>query len=109
MVFEPRGVVAVITPWNDPVAVSCGLIGAALATGNTVVYKPSERTPATGWLLADLLSDVLPDGVLSLVLGAGTVGAGLAVRRSGRSRWWTRSTRLCSGRHTATTGWPPPC
>ncbi|MEN3307360.1 MAG: succinate-semialdehyde dehydrogenase / glutarate-semialdehyde dehydrogenase, partial [Micromonosporaceae bacterium] len=41
MVFEPRGVVAVLTPWNDPVAVSCGLLGAALVTGNTAIYKPS--------------------------------------------------------------------
>jgi acyl-CoA reductase-like NAD-dependent aldehyde dehydrogenase len=48
MVPGPRGVVAAITPWNDPVAVPCGLIGAALVTGNTVVFKPSERTPHTG-------------------------------------------------------------
>jgi succinate-semialdehyde dehydrogenase/glutarate-semialdehyde dehydrogenase len=75
MVPEPRGVVAAITPWNDPVAVSCGLIGAALATGNTVVYKPSERTPATGWLLARLLAGGLPDGVLAALLGDAETGA----------------------------------
>jgi succinate-semialdehyde dehydrogenase/glutarate-semialdehyde dehydrogenase len=75
MIFEPHGVVAAITPWNDPVAVSCGLLGAALATGNTVVYKPSERTPATGWLLARLLAEHLPDGVLALVPGDGGTGA----------------------------------
>ncbi|MGC9665772.1 aldehyde dehydrogenase family protein [Planosporangium sp. 12N6] len=80
MVYEPRGVVAAITPWNDPVAVSCGLIGAALVTGNTVVYKPSERTPATGWLLARILSEHLPPGVLNLLLGDGTVGARLVER-----------------------------
>ncbi|HEU4421915.1 MAG TPA: aldehyde dehydrogenase family protein [Pilimelia sp.] len=78
MTHEPRGVVAAITPWNDPVAVSCGLLGAALVTGNTVVYKPSERTPATGWALARLLADHLPDGVLSLLTGGGEVGAALA-------------------------------
>jgi succinate-semialdehyde dehydrogenase/glutarate-semialdehyde dehydrogenase len=78
MAFEPRGVVAVITPWNDPVAVSCGLLGAALVTGNTVVYKPSERTPATGWRLARLLAPHLPPGVLNLVNGDGSVGAALA-------------------------------
>jgi acyl-CoA reductase-like NAD-dependent aldehyde dehydrogenase len=77
MVYEPRGVVAAITPWNDPVAVSCGLLGAALVTGNTVVYKPSERTPATGWLLARILSEHLPEGVLNLLLGDGEVGARL--------------------------------
>lgn len=78
MAYQPRGVVAVITPWNDPVAVSCGLLGAALVTGNTVVYKPSERTPATGWELARLLAEHLPDGVLSLLTGGGEVGATLA-------------------------------
>lgn len=78
MTYEPRGVVAVITPWNDPVAVSCGLLGAALVTGNTVVYKPSERAPATGWLLTRILAEHLPDGVLSMVTGDGTVGAALA-------------------------------
>ncbi|MGW4943234.1 aldehyde dehydrogenase family protein [Actinoplanes sp. NPDC004185] len=78
MAYGPRGVVAVVTPWNDPVAVSCGLLGAALVTGNTVVYKPSERTPATGRRLAQLLAPHFPDGVLSLLSGDGTVGAALA-------------------------------
>jgi acyl-CoA reductase-like NAD-dependent aldehyde dehydrogenase len=78
MAYGPRGVVAVITPWNDPVAVSCGLIGAALVTGNTVISKPSERTPATGWLLARLVADHLPPGVFSLLTGDGRVGAALA-------------------------------
>jgi acyl-CoA reductase-like NAD-dependent aldehyde dehydrogenase len=78
MAFGPRGVVAVITPWNDPVAVSCGLLGAALVTGNTVIYKPSERTPATGWRLAELLAPRFPSGVLNLVNGDGSVGAALA-------------------------------
>jgi acyl-CoA reductase-like NAD-dependent aldehyde dehydrogenase len=78
MAYGPRGVVAVITPWNDPVAVSCGLLGAALVTGNTVVYKPSERTPATGWRLAQLLAPHFPAGVLNLLNGDGQVGAALA-------------------------------
>jgi succinate-semialdehyde dehydrogenase/glutarate-semialdehyde dehydrogenase len=78
MVHVPRGVVAVVTPWNDPVAVSCGLLGAALVTGNTVVYKPSERTPATGWRLAQLLAPHFPSGVVNLVNGDGSVGAALA-------------------------------
>ncbi|MDG4830217.1 aldehyde dehydrogenase family protein [Solwaraspora sp. WMMD1047] len=80
MAVEPRGVVAAITPWNDPVAVTCGLLGAALVTGNAVIHKPSERTPATGWLLARLLDEHLPDGVLSLLTGAGPVGATLAAQ-----------------------------
>jgi succinate-semialdehyde dehydrogenase/glutarate-semialdehyde dehydrogenase len=78
MAYGPRGVVAVITPWNDPVAVACGLLGAALVTGNTVVHKPSERTPATGWRLVELLAPHLPAGVLNLVNGDGAVGAALA-------------------------------
>ena len=68
MAPRPRGVVAAITPWNDPVAVPCGLVGAALVTGNTVVLKPSERTPRTGAELAAALAAVLPDDVL-LVAG----------------------------------------
>ena len=71
MVHEPRGVVAVVTPWNDPVAVPCGLIGAALVTGNTVVFKPSERTPHTGVELARLLAEDLQAGVLEVVVGDG--------------------------------------
>jgi succinate-semialdehyde dehydrogenase/glutarate-semialdehyde dehydrogenase len=78
MVFEPRGVVAAITPWNDPVAVPCGLLGAALVTGNTVVFKPSERSPHTGRALAELAGEVLPPGVLNLLIGDGATGAALA-------------------------------
>lgn len=77
MAPQPRGVVAILTPWNDPVAVSCGLLGAALVTGNVVVYKPSERTPACGWLLARLLDEHLPPGVLTLLTGGAEVGAAI--------------------------------
>ena len=78
MVPQPRGVVAVLTPWNDPVAVAAGLLGAALVTGNTVVHKPSERCPRTGRRFAELLAARLPGGVLEIVDGDGTVGARLA-------------------------------
>jgi len=78
MVPGPRGVVAAITPWNDPVAVPCGIVGAALVTGNTVVLKPSERAPHTGVELARLLAEQLPPGVLEVVVGDGTTGAVLA-------------------------------
>src|SRR5690349_6692655 len=78
MAYGPRGVVAVIAPRNDPVAVSCGLLGAALVTGNTVVHKPSERTPATGWRLAQVLAPHFPDCVFNLVNGDAPVGAALA-------------------------------
>jgi acyl-CoA reductase-like NAD-dependent aldehyde dehydrogenase len=78
MIPEPRGVVAVLTPWNDPVAVAAGLLGAALVTGNAVVHKPSERCPLTGRRLAELIAAHLPDGVLEVLDGDGPVGALLA-------------------------------
>ncbi|MFC9252651.1 aldehyde dehydrogenase family protein [Amycolatopsis thailandensis] len=81
MVPEARGVVVALTPWNDPVAVACGLLGAALVTGNTVVHKPSERCPHTGGLLGTVLSSLLPDGVLQTVQGDGEIGAALAASR----------------------------
>ena len=80
MVPEPRGVVVALTPWNDPVAVACGLIGAAVVTGNTVVHKPSERTPHTGALLGAVLAETLPADAVCTVQGDGSVGAELAAR-----------------------------
>jgi acyl-CoA reductase-like NAD-dependent aldehyde dehydrogenase len=78
MVHEPRGVVALLVPWNDPVAIACGQIAAALVTGNTVVYKPSERSPFSARRLHELLAAELPDGVLQLVLGDARAGRPLA-------------------------------
>lgn len=79
-VAEPRGVVAVITPWNDPIAVAVGLITAAVVTGNTVVHKPSERCPHLGARLGEILASALPEGVVTTVSGAGDVGARLVSR-----------------------------
>ena len=73
MVHEPHGVAAVVVPWNDPVAIACGYIGAALVTGNTVVYKPSEKTPLSAVWVATMF-DNLPPGVLNLLLGDGRAG-----------------------------------
>jgi acyl-CoA reductase-like NAD-dependent aldehyde dehydrogenase len=75
-VREPRGVVALLVPWNDPVAIACQHIAAALVTGNTVIFKPSERTPLSGIALAECFE--LPDGVLTLLPGDGRAGAALA-------------------------------
>jgi acyl-CoA reductase-like NAD-dependent aldehyde dehydrogenase len=77
MVPGPRGVVVALTPWNDPVAVAAGLIGAALVTGNTVVHKPSERCPRTGRRMSEIIAAHLPENVLQTVDGDGTVGARL--------------------------------
>ncbi|WP_164202744.1 aldehyde dehydrogenase family protein [[Micrococcus luteus] ATCC 49442] len=74
-VAEPRGVAVLLTPWNDPVAVACGLIGAALVTGNTVVHKPSERCPRLGEALGEVLAAAFPPGVLLTVSGGAGVGA----------------------------------
>jgi succinate-semialdehyde dehydrogenase/glutarate-semialdehyde dehydrogenase len=74
---EPRGLVAVLTPWNDPYPAAAGLIAAALATGNTVVHKPSERSSEPGLMLGRIIASCLPDGVLELVEGDGTVGAAI--------------------------------
>jgi lactaldehyde dehydrogenase/glycolaldehyde dehydrogenase len=73
---RPHGVVAAITPWNYPVAVSVRKLAPALVTGNTVVLKPSEVTPRAVMRLAELIDEHvdLPDGVFNLVTGGGEVG-----------------------------------
>ena len=66
--YEPRGVAAVIAPWNFPLAISCGMAAAAIVTGNCVVYKPSSLSPVTGHLLVDLFREAgLPPGVFNYV------------------------------------------
>ncbi len=69
----PLGPVALITPWNFPVAIPVWKIAPALAYGNTVVFKPAELTPLTAWHLVDVLEKAgLPAGVLNLVVGSGS-------------------------------------
>src|SRR3954453_21363651 len=76
MVHEPRGVAALLVPWNDPIAIAGGQLGASLAPGNTVVLKPSEKTPLSTIRLVELLD--LPAGVLELLLGDERAGRPLA-------------------------------
>lgn len=72
------GVVGLITPWNFPVAVPSWKILPALIAGNTVVFKPSEDTPAVAAAFVKVFEDAgLPGGVLNLVLGAGEAGDAL--------------------------------
>jgi 1-pyrroline dehydrogenase len=68
---EPVGVVASIAPWNYPLMMAGWKIGPALAAGNTVVLKPSARTPLTAIKLAELAADILPPGVLNVIIGTG--------------------------------------
>jgi RHH-type proline utilization regulon transcriptional repressor/proline dehydrogenase/delta 1-pyrroline-5-carboxylate dehydrogenase len=76
--YVPRGVTAVIAPWNFPLAIACGMTAAALATGNPVVLKPAEQSPGcAGAILHAFQAAGLPAGVLSLLPGAGDVGAAL--------------------------------
>ncbi len=75
---DPLGVVASIAPWNYPLNMATWKVGPALATGNTVVLKPSELTPLTAIRLAELAADIFPPGVLNVVLGQGeSAGAAL--------------------------------
>jgi aminobutyraldehyde dehydrogenase len=72
---DPVGVVASVAPWNYPLMMAAWKIGPALAAGNTVVLKPSEQTPLTALLLAELAADIFPAGVLNVITGRGpTVG-----------------------------------
>ncbi len=70
---DPIGVIAAIAPWNYPLNMATWKLGPALATGNTVVLKPSGITPVTAVRLAELLDGVLPPGVLNVVCGSGSV------------------------------------
>lgn len=76
---EPYGVVGAIVPWNVPITISIWKIGPALATGNTVVLKPSADAPVAVLALARLASEHLPPGVLNVVTGLGEeAGAAIA-------------------------------
>jgi acyl-CoA reductase-like NAD-dependent aldehyde dehydrogenase len=72
IIRNPIGVAAVITPWNFPVAAVLSAVGALLAAGNTIVVKPSEKSPLSTARLFELLT--LPPGVANLVLGDGRAG-----------------------------------
>lgn len=72
--YEPRGVCAVIAPWNFPLAIACGMAAAAIVAGNTVVFKPSSLASLVGHGLAALFKEAgLPDGVFNFCPGRGSV------------------------------------
>ena len=68
---EPIGVIGQVTPWNYPLMMAIWKFAPALAAGNTVVLKPAETTPLTTVRFAELAADVLPPGVLNVVIGSG--------------------------------------
>ena len=76
--LEPRGPAAVISPWNFPLSISCGMVSAALVMGSPVLFKPAEQTPATGAALVEaLLAAGVPADALHLLPGGGEVGGRL--------------------------------
>jgi len=75
VVHEPVGVVGLITPWNFPLAIPAWKIGAALAYGNAVLFKPSEVVPASATALTEIIDRAgAPPGLFNLLMGAGDVG-----------------------------------
>lgn len=75
---DPIGVVASIAPWNYPLMMMAWKLAPAIGGGNTVVFKPSEQTPLTTLKMARIFAEILPEGVVNVILGRGeTVGNAL--------------------------------
>lgn len=73
-VYESKGVAAVISPWNFPLAIGLGMVSAAIVTGNCVVFKPSGLTPIVGWHLVEVFREAgLPPGVFNYAPGRGSI------------------------------------
>jgi len=90
---EPLGVVGQITPWNYPMAMAAWKIGPALAAGNTIVLKPSDTTPVSTLLLAEIAAEFLPPGVFNVVTGDRDTGRALVDHPIPRLISLTGSTR----------------
>lgn len=70
--YRPRGVAAVIAPWNFPLAILTGMTAAAMVTGNTVIMKPAEQSSVVAAKLMEIIQDIdLPDGVVNFLPGVG--------------------------------------
>jgi coniferyl-aldehyde dehydrogenase len=78
VVYQPKGVVGIITPWNYPLFLSLGPLTTALAAGNVAMIKMSEFTPKTSTLLAELLAEVFPTEQISIVNGDSNIAAAFA-------------------------------
>src|SRR3954463_16061311 len=78
MRYDPRGICAVIAPWNFPIAIACGMASAALVTGNAVILNPAEQSPACGQVIVEALLEAgAPPGAINLVTGFGDAGSAL--------------------------------
>ncbi|HSL03754.1 MAG TPA: proline dehydrogenase family protein [Nitrospiraceae bacterium] len=76
--YSPRGVTAVIAPWNFPLAIPTGMVTAALVTGNPVIFKPSERSPMMGYWLTEILREAgVPQEILCCLPGGPDIGRAL--------------------------------
>lgn len=95
IVREPVGVIAAVVPWNFPLLLACWKLGPALAAGNSVILKPSEKSPLTALCLAGLAKEAgLPDGVLNVISGFGhEAGQALALHPEVEVITFTGSTR----------------
>jgi len=72
--YQPKGLAAIIAPWNFPLAISCGMASAAIVAGNCVLYKPSGLSSVVGFTLAQIFRDAgLPGGVFNYTPGRGSV------------------------------------
>jgi gamma-glutamyl-gamma-aminobutyraldehyde dehydrogenase len=93
---EPMGVIGAIVPWNYPMLMASWKLGPALAAGNSVVLKPSEKSPLSALRLAELAAEAgLPDGVLNVVPGHGhEAGEALALHMDVDAVGFTGSTRV---------------
>ena len=98
---EPVGVVGQIAPWNYPMILAVWKFAPAIAAGNTVVLKPSETTPVSSVLLAEIAAEFLPPGVLNVVCGDRDTGRALVADRTPAMVSITGSTR--AGREVAET------
>ena len=78
---EPIGVIGQVTPWNYPLNMAVWKFAPAIAAGNTTVLKPSDTTPLSTLLLAEVASEFLPKGVLNVITGDRTTGAAMIEHR----------------------------
>ncbi|MEN0104891.1 MAG: aldehyde dehydrogenase [Pseudomonas sp.] len=93
---EPVGVVGAIVPWNFPLMMACWKLGPALSTGNSIILKPSEKSPLTAIRIAQLAIEAgIPAGVLNVLPGYGhTVGKALALHMDVDTVVFTGSTKI---------------